>query len=183
MFTFASFLTYSLASLTVLGQLIVLALVVLVLLKKRESKFVQFFARNGIVFSLIVVGISIAGSLSYSDILMHEPCKLCWYQRIFMYPIFVILGLALAIKDIGKNSKAAFYSLILAILGAPVALFHYLLQRGVVEAGCSVVGNYSVSCAKYFKMSFGYITIPMMAFTAFAMIVTFLVLYRTQKEA
>lgn len=183
MITFADFLTYSLATLTVAGQLIVLVLIVLVILKKRESKFVQFFTRNGIVFSLVVVALSIAGSLSYSDILMHEPCKLCWYQRIFMYPQFVILALGLAIKDIAKDSKAAFYALILAILGAPVAFFHYLLQRGVVDAGCSVVGNYSVSCASYFKMSFGYITIPMMAFTAFLMIITFLVLYRTQKEA
>ena len=67
MFTFADFLTYSLASLTVLGQLIVLALIILIALKKRESKFVQFFARNGILFSLIVVALSVAGSLSYSD--------------------------------------------------------------------------------------------------------------------
>jgi disulfide bond formation protein DsbB len=97
-----------------------------------------------------------------------------------MYPQLIILGLGYFMKD----SKASFYALILAILGTPIALFHYMLQRGVVDFGCSVVGNYSVSCAKYFSMTYGYITIPMMAFTAFLMIIMFLSLNRgiTQGE-
>lgn len=179
MATFSSFLTYSLASLTVLGQVLILVLVVLLLLKKKESKFVQFFASRGVAFSIVVVLLAVAGSLSYSDILMHEPCKLCWYQRIFMYPQLVILGIGYLMKD----TKASFYALILAILGTPIALFHYMLQRGVVDFGCSVVGNYSVSCAQYFKMTYGYITIPMMAFTAFLLVIMFLSLNRGIKKA
>ncbi len=178
---FQTFLNNSLSCLTVLGQLIVVVLVVLVLLKKKNNKLVTLFAKHGMLFSWIVVLLSVLGSLSYSDILMHEPCKLCWYQRIFMYPQLFILGLGLLIKDTGKNSKAVFYGLVLSIFGAPIAFFHYLLQRGVVDAGCSVVGNYSVSCSTYFKMNFGYITIPMMALTAFLMIITFLSLYRSRE--
>lgn len=174
--SFQTFLSTSLSWLTVVGQLIVVVLLILVLLKKRGSRIVQFVSKNGLLFSFIVVAISVVGSLSYSDILLLEPCKLCWYQRIFMYPQFIILGLALIIKD----ARASFYTLILSMLGAPIALYHYLLQRGVVEAGCSVVGNYSVSCSQYFKLNLGYITIPMMAFTAFLMIITFLMLYRNR---
>ncbi|MBU3668587.1 MAG: disulfide bond formation protein B [Candidatus Taylorbacteria bacterium] len=162
--------------LTVFGQALVIILLVLYVTKKLP-KVTNFFRTHAILFSFIVVLAAVLGSLTYSDIYMIEPCKLCWYQRIFMYPQFVILGLSLILKD----TRAAFYALILSILGAPIALYHYLLQRGVVEAGCSVVGNYSVSCSQYFKLNLGYITIPLMAFTAFVMIITFLLIYRSKE--
>lgn len=171
--TFANFLTAFLATLTVLGQIICLVLILSILFKKNE-KLLNWVGKYGIVFSLIVVFLSLAGSLSYSDILMYEPCKLCWYQRIFMYPQFILLGVGLLRKD----NSISFYSLILSFIGLPIALLHYLLQRGLVDFGCSVVGGYSVSCAKYFSLTFGYITIPMMATTAFLMIILFLMLSR-----
>lgn len=164
----------SLSWLTVFGQIIILILFISLVTKKTDNKFITFFAKHGFLFSLFVVFVAMVGSLTYSDILMIEPCKLCWYQRIFMYPQVAILGIGYLVKDY----RATFYALILSILGAPIALFHYLLQRGIVKAGCSVVGNYSVSCAKYFKLNLGYITIPLMAFTAFALVILLLILYR-----
>ena len=109
------------------------------------------------------------GSLTYSEILGYEPCKLCWFQRIFMYPQVLILGFALWGKH--KGSRALLdTSLALSIIGAAVALYHYLMQLGIVSEGsCAAVG-YSVSCAERFVMQFGYITIPFMALSAFLFI-------------
>ena len=185
--TLATIVNYTFAVLVVLGQLLVLKIIFWVLLQKKltgkkigsfdigESigKILGFFSKHGMFLAFIVALVAMLGSLTYSDILLYEPCKLCWFQRICMYPLVVLLGLGL----IRKDSDVSFYALILAILGAPIAFYHYLVQLGLVKAGCSTVG-YSVSCAKYFTMSFGYITIPMMALTAFAMIIAFLALYR-----
>ena len=170
--------TYSLVMswFVVFGQLSVIALILLSIFKK-DFGIITFVKKHALVLSFIPVVFAVLGSLTYSDIYNLEPCKLCWYQRIFMYPLFVLLPLGIFLKD----QRVSFYALILSILGAPIALYHYLLQRGVVEAGCSVVGNYSVSCSQYFKLNLGYITIPLMAFTAFMMVITFLLIHR--KEA
>lgn len=173
--TLQTFVSTLLSWLTVAGQIFVLLLIALLVLKKQGTTVVQFVKKHGMTLSLIVALFALLGSLTYSDILMIEPCKLCWYQRIFMYPQVILLALGIYLKD----TRTAFYSLIFSLIGFPIALYHYLLQRGVVEAGCSVVGNYSVSCSSYFKLYLGYITIPMMAATAFLMIATFLYIYRT----
>ncbi len=175
--SFSIFLSTTLASLTVIGQIICLVLIISILFN-RNIKLLNWAGKHGMLFAFIVVGIALTGSLSYSDILMHDPCKLCWYQRIFMYPQFILL----AVGMYKREHTAAFYSMILSLVGLPIALFHYLLQRGLVNFGCSAVGGYSVSCSKYFKMSFGYITIPLMAFTAFLMITLFLMLYRRNNK-
>ena len=109
------------------------------------------------------------GSLTYSEILGYEPCKLCWIQRILMYPQVLILGLAVWGRH--KRSRALLdASLILSAVGTLVALYRYLLQLGVAPAlPCAAVG-YSVSCSQRFVMEFGYITIPLMALSAFLFI-------------
>ena len=82
-----------------------------------------------------------------------------------MYPIFF-----LAITGLVKKESAMRYITPLAGIGGVIAFYHYLLQRGIVEAtDCAVVG-YSASCSSTFFLEYGYITIPMMAFTVFAMI-------------
>ena len=121
------------------------------------------------------------GSLIYSDVIGYEPCKLCWFQRIFMYPQVFLLALALWKKD--KNIID--YTALLSIFGAIIAGYHYLLQLGIApDLSCGAVG-YSVSCAQRFVMNFGYITLPLMAFTAFLMILTFFFIekkYRKNQE-
>ncbi len=115
------------------------------------------------------------GSLTYSEIIGYEPCKLCWLQRIFMYPQVLVLGLALWGKH--KGSRALLdTSLVMSAIGALIAAYHYLMQLGIVpEGSCAAVG-YSVSCTARFVMQFGYITIPLMALSAFLLIVFSIVL-------
>ncbi len=159
--------TFSL--LTVFSQgITVVLLVSLLFFRKQAKSLLKFFSDNAVLFAFLVATVSTLGSLFYSEILKYEPCKLCWFQRILMYPQSVLFGLALYKKD----RKVVDYGLIFSGLGAVVALYHYLLQVGVVKSGdCAAVG-YSVSCAQRFVLEFGYITIPMMAFAGFLLIFT-----------
>lgn len=90
------------------------------------------------------------------------PCELCWYQRILMYPLPVILAIALWRND----ATVAVYLMPLAILGALVAGFHVLLQAGAVaEPGQCFVG----SCTSVERTYFG-LTIPKLSLVAFALV-------------
>ncbi len=109
------------------------------------------------------------GSLFFSDVAGYEPCKLCWIQRIFMYPQVIILLIAL----IEKDARALVYSVALSAIGAVVAGYHYLLQLGIAPPLSCGATDYSVSCAEKVVMAFGYVTIPLMSFTAFVMILVF----------
>lgn len=158
-----------LAFLTVVGGVsVVVGLLSLIpQIKKFEvvSRVHSYIAHHATALSGFFALLAMLGSLYYSDIAGYNPCKFCWYQRIFMYPIVF-----LAITGLVKKESAMQYIVTLSAIGAPIALYHYLLQRGVVEAtDCAVVG-YSASCSSTFFMEYGYITIPMMALTVFAMI-------------
>lgn len=72
-----------------------------------------------------VAFIATIGSLYLSEVMKYEPCTLCWYQRILMYPLVVLLGAAI----IRKDYKIGIYSLIIAIVGACISIYHYLLQK------------------------------------------------------
>ena len=154
-----------LSVLVVIGQVVVIGSLAL-LVVKRKIVF-NFFGKHAIVLIFIVALVSTLGSLFYSEVAGYEPCKLCWLQRIFMYPQVFLLGIALWKKD--KNIVD--YSLVLSVIGALIAGYHYLLQLGIApELPCSAVG-YSVACSKVFVMNFGYITIPLMALTGVVMLI------------
>ena len=154
-----------LSILTIIAQILIIGLIIVILLKK--SKISDFIGRHGILLTFIVVLTATLGSLFYSEIAGFEPCKLCWFQRILMYPQAILLGMALLKKD--KNIGD--YSLGLSVPGVIIAGYHYLLQLGVAPTfSCSVVG-YSAHCSQGFVMNFGYITIPLMAFSAFLLII------------
>lgn len=148
---------------TVIGQVIIICLIFSSAIRRKISN-------NALLFSFIVALIATAGSLIFSEVLKFEPCKLCWFQRIFMYPQVVILGLALSKKD----KHIADYNILLSVIGAIIAAYHYFLQiSATTSTTCSVIG-YSTSCSETFAPTFGYITIPLMALTAFLMIISFL---------
>lgn len=152
--------------LTVFAQLIILLLIYALVAK--DKKIINFFGgmNRGIIFAFIVSLVGMLGSLTYSDIIGYEPCKFCWFQRIFLYPQVLILGMALFKKD----KSIVPYVFGMSAIGAFIALYHYLMQLGVAPAICDAVGV-SISCSKLFVMSLGYITIPLMAFTAFLLII------------
>lgn len=173
--------TQILATLTLVSDIALIAGVLLFIfvhgnLKKLlKINIFGVMAKNARILSFIVALTAMLGSLFYSDIAGFEPCKLCWYQRILMYPMVLLLGMAIAKND---RKNIVDYCLWLSGIGAAIASYHYYLQRGGNEfIPCSTVG-YSVSCAKTFVMSYGYITIPVMALTAFLLIFSAMLLQK-----
>ena len=126
---------------------------------------------NHIKLSWVTALIATMGSLFLSLVLHFVPCELCWYQRILMYPIVIILGVAIVRNDV----KAAFYVLPMSILGMLFGAYHYIIQKfdfGKAIAQCTG----GVSCTnKQFEL-LGFITIPFMSFVAFTIITVTLVL-------
>ncbi len=149
---------------TILAQILALVLLVALLTKSDISEKIKAFAgKRAVAFALLFTFAAMVGSLFYSDIAHYEPCKLCWYQRILMYPQVFMLAFALFWKD----RVVLRYTQMLSVFGFVLATYHYLLQLGwVPSVACSTVG-YSVDCAKVFVMQYGYITLPLMAATAF----------------
>ena len=122
--------------------------------------------------------LSLTGSimtLVYSDILGFEPCPLCWWQRIFLYPQIILFGMALW-KE--KYREAAIdFAIVLSMIGAAFALYHHALQ--MMPAGTLPCPATGPSCAQLTLLEFGYVTFPMMAFALFCLtIVAALVLRR-----
>lgn len=161
-----------LAVLTVSGQIIIVLLFVAYCVPRYRQKILSFAGTHFLPLTFVVALTAGAGSLFYSEIAGYAPCKLCWLQRIFMYPQIFLLGVALWKKD----RAVADYSLLLSVIGGTIAAYHYLLQIGIAPPiPCSAVGV-SVSCSQRFVMLFGYITIPMMALTAFALLLIFAII-------
>lgn len=170
--TLLSFVNTKLAIETILAQIfIVLAVVHLVFFRDQYQFVKKFLGKYGLLFAGLTALVATLGSLFYSEYAGYAPCTFCWYQRIFMYPEVVLLGIAFFKKDKGIIN----YSLVMSCMGALIAGYHYLMQLGIVGAfSCSAVG-YSLSCSKIFLMEFGYVTLPLMSLTAFLLIIVFLI--------
>lgn len=169
-----------LLAIVVIAQVLILVYIAafIVRSKRPESKFVKTLSENGFLLAFLVSLAATAGSLYYSDIRGYEPCKFCWFQRIFMYPQVLLLGIALWKKDY----RMKLYSIALSIIGAIIALNHVILQHtGSSFIPCSAVGQ-SVSCSKVFVSHLGYITIPAMALTAFLLMILSLLLWKAPTD-
>lgn len=136
----------------------------LILLRWTNAK--KILGDRAIFLAFTVALTATLGSLYLSEIAHFTPCKLCWLQRIFMYPLVIILGTALY----KKRQDVAVYVLPLSLVGGLISSYHYYLQMNPQPlAPCSDIG-FSVSCSDRFVTSYGYITIPWMALSAFVLI-------------
>ena len=127
--------------------------------------------------AFVVAAIATGGSLFYSQIAHFTPCEFCWFQRILMYPLS-ILTLLLAVRG---DNRGARYILPLPIVGAGVSIYHMLIERGVIAEpkACSVKIPGGCGINWISNHSFGYLTIPTLALTAFLLLIGFLVLAST----
>ena len=80
---------------------------------------------NLLLASAIIALVASLGSLYFSEVLLYVPCELCWYQRILMYPLVILLGIAAVKKDAGIVT----YVLPLSIIGGSISIYHYLIQK------------------------------------------------------
>ncbi|MBX4199180.1 disulfide bond formation protein B [Candidatus Parcubacteria bacterium] len=140
---------------------IVFVLVVLALVFKVPS-ITSWIGKHSVVLGLLVVLASIIGSLYYSLGLGYEPCELCWWQRILLYPQLILFLTALKHKDGGVFR----YSWRLTALAAAVSLYQIYAQSGGKSLlACTSAGG---ACLKVYVHAFGYITIPVMSLTVCA---------------
>lgn len=149
------------------GLAIIYILLEMFFMKNARGK--EFIRKHALFLMFLVSLVAMLGSLYYSDIAGYAPCKLCWYQRVFMYPLPFLMGFAMWKKD----RKIIPYAILLSVIGGVLAAYHYILQISQIDSVfCTLVG-YAASCSETFFLSLGYITIPMMALTAFLLIIIF----------
>jgi disulfide bond formation protein DsbB len=125
--------------------------------------------------AFVVAAVATGGSLFYSQVVGFIPCELCWFQRICMYPLSIIL-LLMAIR--GAN-RAARYLLPLPIVGACVSIYHMLIgYHAITEPSGCFVGAPGTGCGlNWIKPeSFGYLQIETLALTAFLLLIGFILL-------
>ena len=148
---------------------IVMLLVLLLVPSVRQKGFLSelwsFLRRHALTIGFVAALISMSGSLFFSEIAKYTPCELCWFQRICMYPQVLLLGIAAWKRDVLVVKR---YFLPLAVVGGVIAAYQYVTQVAAVTSFCSAD---AVSCSSSYVFHLGYITIPMMAFTGFALIV------------
>ncbi|TQR19074.1 disulfide oxidoreductase [Psychrobacillus vulpis] len=121
---------------------------------------------NLMLFMWTVAFTATLGSLYFSEVRQYEPCELCWYQRILMYPLVIILGVAYA----QKNAKIAVTSLTFSIIGACISAYHYSIQKlSFMQESAPTCGR--VSCTGEYINYLGFITIPFLALVAFILII------------
>lgn len=118
------------------------------------------------------------GSLFFSEVLKVIPCELCWYQRILMYPLTLILGMIY----IKKEYNHVVYVLPFCILGMLVAGYHYAIQKlslfYEINTACG-----RVSCTEDYMNLFNFITIPLLSFISFVLVLICVVnLLKVNKE-
>ncbi|MDZ7590851.1 MAG: disulfide bond formation protein B [Rubrivivax sp.] len=116
--------------------------------------------------------VSTSASLFIGEVMGMTPCQLCWYQRILMFPLALILGLA----AFGNDRRGAIYALPLALGGVAVAGYHTALVAGWVPQWWIPCGA-GPSCSDQKLVIFGDIQIPWLSLLAFTAIVAFLIVY------
>lgn len=113
----------------------------------------------------LIALLSMAGSLFFSEVMELPPCLLCWYQRVAMYPLVVILIVGLIFRD----NRVKFYALPLAVIGLGIAVYHNLLYYGVISEALAPCTE-GVPCTVRQIEWLGFITIPLMGLASFAAI-------------
>jgi disulfide bond formation protein DsbB len=126
----------------------------------------KFYKKFGLYFAWLFAIISTSGSLYLSEVKHFIPCNLCWFQRICMYPLVIILGIACYSND----KKVIKYALPLPIIGGCISIWHILEQK--VPGFADILPcNTGIPCSGDYLNWFGFITIPMLALLGFILII------------
>jgi disulfide bond formation protein DsbB len=119
----------------------------------------------------LIATASALGALFFSEVMSLPPCVLCWYQRIFIFPLVLLLPAGLFPFD----PKIVRYALPLALVGGSIALFHVLITYGLIPEGITPCTQ-GVPCAQNPIEWFGFLSIPLLSLVAFSVITALLVL-------
>ncbi len=109
------------------------------------------------------------GSLYFSEVRHFVPCTLCWYQRILMYPLAIVLGIA----SYRQDGAVRGYVLPLSVLGMGFATYH-VLEQNIPGFGSPALCRAGIPCSLHYIHWLGFITIPVLSLTAFTLITVLL---------
>ncbi|MCC7369639.1 MAG: disulfide bond formation protein B [Chloroflexi bacterium] len=129
--------------------------------------------RNILYLAWAQACIATFGSLYFSEVMKFPPCTLCWYQRILMYPLVLVIAVGILRRDAGVHQ----YVLPIAVLGLVISVYHNLLYFRIIpeEIQPCTVG---IPCTTIQIEWFGFITIPLMSMTAFTVIAICMAIHR-----
>ena len=168
-------ITLFFALLAVFAQLVVVAAVLLWLgslvspsVARAKASAVAVIGPQALSLAAVVALVCTLGSLYLSEVAHFVPCRLCWFQRVAMYPLVVVLGVGAIRRDAGSRLPGA----ILAGLGACVSIWHLLVERypNLESASCDPLNP----CSFKWVEELGYLTVPGMALSGFALILVLL---------
>jgi disulfide bond formation protein DsbB len=120
----------------------------------------------------LIASVATLGSIFLDKALGIEPCSLCWYQRIFMYPLVLILLTGLLPLD----RRVTRYALPLAIVGWMTALYHLLMYAGIVPESLQPCGS-GPSCVQDDLGLFGFVNVPMLSLLSFSAVIGLLLTF------
>ncbi len=118
----------------------------------------------------LVTATAMFGSLYFSESQKFEPCKLCWYQRIAMFSLVVVL----LVGNLRRDRNLAWYAVPLAGIGIVISIYHYLVEwYPQLETGsCSL----TAPCSAVYFREFGFISLSFMAMCGFAAVLALMLL-------
>ncbi len=129
------------------------------------------YSTTVIFLCFLIASVATLGSLFFSEIMQFVPCSMCWYQRIFMYPLVIIFLINLLYPD----DKMFKYSIGIVVVGLGLAIYHNLLMFDIIPE--SVVPCVSgVPCSTKYINWFGFVNIPLLSLTAYTSLFLLLVL-------
>jgi disulfide bond formation protein DsbB len=137
-------------------------------------------AMNGweLIFICWLIAMSaLFGSLFLSEVMGLKPCVLCWWQRVFIYPLAILFLVGMFPKDKRMDLSVVRYTLPLAIIGLSFAIYHYLVYSGFIPESLQPCSE-ELSCAKIDLALMGFITIPVLSIFAYSAIIILLITYR-----
>ena len=134
---------------------------------------VKFIKNNILYVAWITAVASMAGRLYFGEILGFTPCVLCWYQRIAMYPLVLIIGVGIVKKD--RNFLN--YALPLSIIGGAIAFYQNLLYYNVIQERL-IPCTFGISCTTKYIQLLGFIDIPLLSLLSFILITVALLIHK-----
>ncbi|MBX3010140.1 MAG: c-type cytochrome [Caldilineaceae bacterium] len=139
-----------------------------------SDRLSYWFERASLYVALLAAWIATLGSLYFSEVAHYIPCTLCWYQRILMYPLALILAIGLVRRD----ENLPLLVLPFSVLGIGVSTYHVLLEKTDWFSGATACQS-AVPCTVIWINWFGFLTIPFLALIAFLIItVTTIIAYQ-----
>ncbi len=130
-----------------------------------------------VFFSFLTASIATLGSLFFSEIMNFVPCTMCWYQRIFMYPLVVIF----LINLLYPNDDVFKYTITLVVIGLLFSIYHNLLMLDIISKDI-VPCTSGVPCSTKYINWFGFINIPLLSLLSYIILLSLVILQNKQAK-